>query len=105
MPRERAPPTPGRHLNTTAREPLQETSQPPQGQPIVRNTTSKPSVMSGPDSHAHGGLAKDKNVVDLTDSPQFGQASPIRNPLHKIIRKAEDKLFNHPKPGHARPEH
>ena len=47
-----------------------------------------------------------KTVVDLTSSPpQFGHASPLRNPLHKIVRKAEDKLFNRPKPGQARPEH
>jgi SNF2 family DNA or RNA helicase len=59
--------------------------------------------MSGTDGS--NGRPQDKHVVDLTDSPHFGQASPIRNPLQKMIRKAEDRLFNHLKPGHTRPEH
>lgn len=65
-----------------------------------------------PDSYHSVGMklsgddgGKDKHIVDLTDSPQFGQASPLRNPLQKVVKKAEDKLFNRPKPGQARPEH
>jgi SNF2 family DNA or RNA helicase len=58
--------------------------------------------MSNRDSD--GQRPQDKHIVDLTSSPQFGQQSPLRNPLQKIVRKAEDKLFNRPKPGQARPE-
>ena len=41
-------------------------------------------------------------VVDLTsNSPEFGKTSPLRNPLSR----ANNGVFNVPRPGQARPEH
>jgi SNF2 family DNA or RNA helicase len=49
--------------------------------------------------------AKPRQIHDLTaSSPEFGKTSPIRNPLHRVLNKAEASLFNVPKKG-ARPEH
>jgi SNF2 family DNA or RNA helicase len=82
MVREREAPIPAQPQDLPAanpREPQQETSKPQQ--PVPRQ------------------------IYDLTaSSPEFGKTSPIRNPLHKILNKAEASLFNIPKKG-PRPEH
>ena len=48
-----------------------------------------------------------KVLQDLTNNPpQFGETSPLRNPLKKDIQTDEySRLFNIPKPNQARPEH
>ncbi|KIW04349.1 uncharacterized protein PV09_04638 [Verruconis gallopava] len=63
--------------------------------------------MSGYETNHEGQWPKERAVVDLTmsSSPRFGEASPLRNPLRKNIKQAENKLFNMPKPGRPRPEH
>ncbi|KAI8935526.1 hypothetical protein NX059_008096 [Plenodomus lindquistii] len=38
-------------------------------------------------------------------APQFGETSPLRNPLKKDPKDAFSNLFNNPKPGQLRPEH
>ncbi|KAL6703681.1 hypothetical protein ACN47E_009455 [Coniothyrium glycines] len=38
-------------------------------------------------------------------APQFGETSPLRNPLKKDTRDSFSHLFNKPKPGQMRPEH
>jgi SNF2 family DNA or RNA helicase len=46
-----------------------------------------------------------RQIHDLTaSSPEFGKTSPIRNPLQRVLNKAEASLFNIPKKG-PRPEH
>ncbi|CAO2655765.1 Nn.00g045680.m01.CDS01 [Neocucurbitaria sp. VM-36] len=40
-----------------------------------------------------------------TAAPQFGQTSPLRNPLKKDTQDGYAHLFNKPKPGQMRPEH
>ncbi|KAJ4371180.1 hypothetical protein N0V83_004396 [Neocucurbitaria cava] len=40
-----------------------------------------------------------------TAAPQFGQTSPLRNPLKKDRQDEYAHLFNKPKPGQMRPEH
>ncbi|KAF2642832.1 hypothetical protein P280DRAFT_468143 [Massarina eburnea CBS 473.64] len=43
----------------------------------------------------------------VNTAPEFGQASPLRNPLKKDVHKntSHAGVFNVPRPGHARPEH
>lgn len=38
-------------------------------------------------------------------APQFGQTSPLKNPLKQDTREQFSHLFNKPKPGQMRPEH
>ncbi|TLD32257.1 hypothetical protein E2P81_ATG05233 [Venturia nashicola] len=66
--------------SASPREPLQETARPQQ--PVPRQ------------------------IHDLTaSSPEFGKTSPLRNPLHRALNKAESVLFNIPKKGVPRAEH
>lgn len=45
-------------------------------------------------------------IHDLTaNSPEFGKASPLRNPLQRALKKTEAVLFNIPKKGVPRAEH
>ncbi|CAN9196354.1 unnamed protein product [Alternaria alternata] len=47
-----------------------------------------------------------KPLQDLRNTaPQFGETSPLRNPLKKDRSKEFAHLFNKPKPGQMRPEH
>ncbi|KAF2001888.1 hypothetical protein P154DRAFT_618967 [Amniculicola lignicola CBS 123094] len=48
-----------------------------------------------------------KPLRDLTNnSPEFGKASPLRNPLKKDVPKDQhSSMFNVPKPGQSRAEH
>lgn len=47
-----------------------------------------------------------KPVQELRNAaPQFGQTSPLRNPLKKDGKDDFSHLFNKPKPGQMRPEH
>jgi hypothetical protein len=42
---------------------------------------------------------------DLANPPEFGHASPLRNTLQKVFKKAESSIFNIPAAGKPRPEH
>ncbi|EMD93544.1 hypothetical protein COCC4DRAFT_48968 [Bipolaris maydis ATCC 48331] len=53
-----------------------------------------------------GAVPPPKPVNDLKNSqPQFGETSPLRNPLKKDRNDQFSHLFNKPKPGQMRPEH
>ncbi|QDS72364.1 hypothetical protein FKW77_008217 [Venturia effusa] len=84
MVREREAPLharPEAQPSPNSREPLQKTARPQQPVP--------------------------KQIHDLTASspPEFGKASPLRNPLRKALDKTEAVLFNIPKKGAPRAEH
>ncbi|KAF2434342.1 hypothetical protein EJ08DRAFT_627869 [Tothia fuscella] len=77
MVREREPPMPDRpHAQNNAEEPT--------------NTNTPP---------------KSRALYDLTNEPEFGKTSPIRNTLHRALKKAENSVFNIPVAGKPRPEH
>jgi SNF2 family DNA or RNA helicase len=78
MVREREPPTPGR-------------PQAPNNNDVEATVAATPP--------------KSRALYDLTNEPQFGKTSPIRNTLHKVVKKAENSIFNIPKMGQPRPEH
>ncbi|KAI4654207.1 uncharacterized protein J4E78_007252 [Alternaria triticimaculans] len=53
-----------------------------------------------------GTAAPPKPLQDLRNpAPQFGETSPLRNPLKKDRSEQFAHLFNKPKPGQMRPEH
>ncbi|OCL08099.1 hypothetical protein AOQ84DRAFT_318939 [Glonium stellatum] len=69
-----------------------------------RNTMVNQREASKPNTQAQPPIPK--ALQDLTNTPQFGETSPLRNPLKKDARKDEfSHLFNIPKPNQARPEH
>jgi hypothetical protein len=48
---------------------------------------------------------KSRPLHGLVNPPEFGQASPLRNTLQKVFKKAESSIFNIPAAGKPRPEH
>ncbi|KAF2116168.1 SNF2 family N-terminal domain-containing protein [Lophiotrema nucula] len=63
-----------------------------------------PSIPGQPQARKEASVPKP--LQDLTNAPpEFGKASPIRNPLQKDQSKGYSNVFNVPKPGQKRPEH
>ncbi|KAJ4361464.1 hypothetical protein N0V95_001881 [Ascochyta clinopodiicola] len=57
-----------------------------------------------PRPEAHKPASSAANMQERIAAPQFGQASPLRNPL-KQDKPKHSHLFNVPRPGQPRPEH
>ncbi|KAF1981973.1 hypothetical protein K402DRAFT_398008 [Aulographum hederae CBS 113979] len=94
MVQEREPPTGGSSWNRPAPQSSQNN--------LVDSTKSASNAKA-----AHSGPAPASNSpavnalhYSTNTSPQFGTASPLRNPL----KKPEKSIFYQPKPGQARPE-
>ncbi|KAH8725061.1 SNF2 family N-terminal domain-containing protein [Phaeosphaeriaceae sp. PMI808] len=66
-----------------------------------------PSVLQQPHNDAPTPALAPKPTQQLTTpAPQFGETSPLRNPLKQVRQSSEHAhLFNKPKPGQRRPEH
>lgn len=97
--------SPGYALPTTSRTPNKrgpKSFQPTKQHNMVRER--EPPAPQPPRGDAPA-LAP-KPLQELRNpAPQFGQTSPLRNPLKKDRRDDFAHLFNKPKPGQMRPEH
>ncbi|KAH9864419.1 hypothetical protein J1614_010353 [Plenodomus biglobosus] len=89
----RAPPSRGRGINrptSLQHNNMVREREAPASQPLRKDASALPA----------------KPLQELRQpAPQFGETSPLRNPLKKDRRDEFSNLFNNPKPGQLRPEH
>ncbi|KAH9861178.1 hypothetical protein IAQ61_010915 [Plenodomus lingam] len=89
----RAPPSRGRENNKPAKTQynnMVREREAPASQPLRKDASALPA----------------KPLQELRQpAPQFGETSPLRNPLKEDRKDEFSNLFNNPKPGKLRPEH